>query len=58
MAADEVWKDARKFTVQIFKEFGLGNLNIENYVDIEVESFIKALKVKIFKFKKCLIYTL
>ena len=45
MAEDEVWKDARKFTFKVFRDFGMGKNSIENYVDIELQSFIQTIEV-------------
>ncbi|KAF2361341.1 Cytochrome P450 [Trinorchestia longiramus] len=49
MAEGQTWKDARRITVQVLRDFGLGKTSIENYVHLELQKLIDTLHTRVNK---------
>ncbi|KAA0194234.1 Cytochrome P450 CYP3216A1 [Hyalella azteca] len=49
MAEGQKWKDSRRITVQLLRDFGLGKTSIENYVNLELQTLLDTLHEKVNK---------
>lgn len=48
MSEGQKWKDLRRLTLQMFKQFGMANKTISNYITLEVNTLMSCLKVSPF----------
>lgn len=44
-AEDTVWRDSRRFTLHVLRDFGLGKQSVENYVNRELQDFLEVTQV-------------
>ncbi|KAK8390851.1 hypothetical protein O3P69_010518 [Scylla paramamosain] len=40
-AEDTVWRDSRRFTLHVLRDFGMGKRSVENYVNRELQDFME-----------------
>ncbi|XP_068236051.1 cytochrome P450 2U1-like [Palaemon carinicauda] len=46
-AEDQVWRDSRRFTLHILRDFGMGKSTVEAYVNRELHDFLEAIQKKV-----------
>ncbi|XP_069999742.1 cytochrome P450 2U1-like [Penaeus vannamei] len=46
-AEDRVWRDSRRFTLHVLRDFGMGKRSVEQYVNRELHDFLEAMEKKV-----------
>lgn len=44
-AEDQVWRESRRFTLHVLRDFGMGRSSVEAYVVTELHDFLEATEV-------------
>ncbi|XP_045592688.1 cytochrome P450 2U1 [Procambarus clarkii] len=48
-AEDRVWRESRRFTLHVLRDFGMGKSSVEAYVNRELQDFLEATQKKVGK---------
>ncbi|KAK4325035.1 hypothetical protein Pmani_004346 [Petrolisthes manimaculis] len=48
-AEDRVWRESRRFTLHVLRDFGMGKRSVETYVNRELQDFLEAAQEKVGK---------
>ena len=46
-AENTVWRDSRRFTLHVLRDFGLGKQSVETYINKELQDFMEVTQVGI-----------